>query len=109
MDVSGLRRYFHVAPFQFPFCRSAVFVQPLRKILAVEENHGIGWSLARRLLGAGRSGGDDRWKRPVEIMNFPLGINLSANTTSAQQKKKSSVQNGKGFSHELHLCEPGRF
>jgi hypothetical protein len=74
VDRAGLRYYFEVTIFHFPFCGAVVFIEPLGEVVAIEERDGVGRSLASRILRACSPGSDDNRYGTVEIVNFPLCV-----------------------------------
>ena len=76
-DIAAAFAAFHIPVPSDPFSRAAVHADPLREILAVKENPGIGRRLASRFLGARGCWTHNGRQRPAAVVIKPIGIRLA--------------------------------
>ena len=103
VDLARLWHHFKVAVLDFPFGRAAFFVGPLGKVFAIEKHHGVRWRASRRILRARRGRIDLRRRRPVGIVNLPLGIDLSATEWGDARQHERTNAKQRYSSHRPNL------
>jgi hypothetical protein len=90
VKLAGFRHNFEVTVFYFPFRRIAVFVLPLGKILAVEEDDGVGGRSPGSFLRACGAWVDRDRDRAIPVVDFPFGIDLRLRECGGRDKKRQA-------------------